>query len=888
MTSPRLTSPRPTPGAPATRAPLSIPLPVESNRVVYPVPRGEEAPRAADAADGQFGWRVAGKYLARGGRKVLPRGVTYGPFPPNTRGEPFPEPAAAAADLVAMRRLGFDSIRTYCLPPAWLLAAAEEHGIAVLLDVPWAKHLSFLDSARLKADARQAVAAAAAVGGRFQSVLAYSIGNEIPADIVRWHGARQVARFLGELADVVHQTDPRGLVTYANFPPTEYLEIPGLDFVTYNVYLHDREVFRRYILRLQHLVGDRPLVLGEMGMDTLRHGEAAQAAFLAGHLREADLLGVAGSFVFAWTDQWHTGGHLIEDWAFGITRADRAPKAACAALATVNAAPPARLMDAPPRVSVVVCSYNGGRTLDACLESLTQLDYPDVEVIVVDDGSTDDTRQILRRFPTVVAIHQPNLGLSAARNAGLRAASGAVIAYTDSDCVADRDWLSHLVHQLQTTGADAVGGPNIAPDDGWLVACINTSPGQPTHVLVSDQVAEHVPGCNMAFRREALEAIAGFDPRFRRAGDDVDLCWRLQESGRWITFSPGAMVWHHRRSHPRAYFRQQAGYGEAEALLRFKHPEQFNGQGRWKWRGVLYGASLQGLQMRRPLVYRGPFGTGLFQCIYQAPADHWVMMPSTLEWHVATAVVALNAILHPAAGWLAGAMLAASLLVALFQALQATLPVAHDSWRARLVVAALCHAQPLVRTWAHVRTRLSSYRAITGHPDTARSGGHWPWWQWLRHDDYWSATAVERTTLLERALETLRAAGWGVTPDSGWSDYDGDVFGHPWSRLRCTTSQEDHGSGRRLIRVRYRLTPTWLAWMVSLAVATTLALTVSWSPATAAAVGAVGLVALLGVHRAARHHAAAVADVFRREAERLCLIPCRQPRSRHAGHGGES
>ncbi|NDC64344.1 MAG: glycosyltransferase, partial [Planctomycetia bacterium] len=225
---------------------------------------------------------------------------------------------AAAADLVAMRRLGFDSIRTYCLPPAWLLAAAEEHGIAVLLDVPWAKHLSFLDSARLKADARQAVAAAAAVGGRFQSVLAYSIGNEIPADIVRWHGARQVARFLGELADVVHQTDPRGLVTYANFPPTEYLEIPGLDFVTYNVYLHDREVFRRYILRLQHLVGDRPLVLGEMGMDTLRHGEAAQAAFLAGHLREAALLGVAGSFVFAWTDQWHTGGHLIEDWAFGI------------------------------------------------------------------------------------------------------------------------------------------------------------------------------------------------------------------------------------------------------------------------------------------------------------------------------------------------------------------------------------------------------------------------------------------------------------------------------------------------------------------------------------------------------------------------------------------
>jgi hypothetical protein len=71
----------------------------------------------------------------------------------------------------------------------------------------------------------------------------------------------------------------------------------------------------------------------------------------------------------------------------------------------------------------------------------------------------------------------------------------------------------------------------------------------------------------------------------------------------WITFAPGAFVWHHRRQTVRAYLKQQAGYGEAEALLRFKHPDRFNGRGDGKWRGVMYGASLQGFRLGKPIVY---------------------------------------------------------------------------------------------------------------------------------------------------------------------------------------------------------------------------------------------------------------------------------------------
>ena len=207
-----------------------------------------------------------------------------------------------------------------------------------------------------------------------------------------------------------------------------------------------------------------------------------------------------------------------------------------------------------------------------------------------------------------------------------------MIAYTDSDCVADPNWLIHLIHQLTRSGAAAVGGPNLTPEDGWLAACVAAAPGQPTHVLISDQVAEHIPGCNMAFRREALEAINGFDPQFRKAGDDVDICWRLQHEGLLITFAPGAFVWHHRRQNPRSYLRQQAGYGEAEALLHTKHPDRFNGRGDGKWGGVMYGGSLQGIQLAVPIIYRGMFGTGMFQCLYQPGAAHWAMLPSTLEW----------------------------------------------------------------------------------------------------------------------------------------------------------------------------------------------------------------------------------------------------------------
>jgi O-antigen biosynthesis protein len=831
-----------------------------------------QARKRSAASDARV--RIDGRFFSRGDERLLMRGVTYGPFSPTENRSPFPARRAVRRDCCDIVSAGFNSLRTYHVPPPWFLdAVSETPELGILVDVPWAKHVCFLDSAEARRDARHAIREAANLGRNYPCVMAYSICNEISPDVIRWHGRKRVEKFLAELMDAAKQADPHGLVTFANYPPAEYLDLGFLDFVTFNVYLHDLETFRRYLCRLQNLVGEKPLVLGEMGMDTLRHGELAQAEFLASHTRESLLRGLAGSFVFSWTDEWHTGNHTITDWAFGLTDADRVPKVSFHAMRELNEQRLSDLLSAQPRVSVVVCTYNGGRTLRQCLASLVELDYPMYDVIVVDDGSTDHTREILAGFPQVRAMHQANQGLSIARNIGLQAATGSIVAYTDSDCFVDRDWLTLLVAQLEQSGAHAVGGPNLAPEDGWLAACVSAAPGQPTHVLESDQVAEHIPGCNMAFRREALEALNGFDPQFRAAGDDVDVCWRLQQVGMWITFAPAAFVWHHRRQGPRAYLRQQAGYGQAEALLRFKHPDKFNGRGDGIWRGVMYSAGMPGLRLSAPIIYSGTFATGMFQCIYQPGPAHWAMLPTTLEWHFLMLLTFGVSFLWPWT-WLLAAMIGtASLSAAGLQAAQVRLTRTHDGLFSRAVVFGLCYAQPLVRSWCRYRTRLLSAQVPekageangSKHPRLPLSGSS--------KLAFWTNKGHDRTQLLADVNAYLAKKRWGSMIGSGWANWDLEIDCHPGTVVRVQTVQENHGGADRLIRVRFRVRPRpFIAPLCSTLLAVSLAL--SFSSLWAVAVMAL-LAAYLAVHwwRAVRV-AGRIVGVFEQVAEASGLGRC--------------
>src|SRR5258708_30423295 len=219
---------------------------------------------------------------------------------------------------------------------------------------------------------------------------------------------------------------------------------------------------------------------------------------------------------------------------------------------------------------------------------------------------------------------------------GLALASGEVVAFPDDDAWPDPHWLQSLAVSLIDSEYAGVGGPNIAPPgDGLIAESVANAPGGPVHVLLSDREAEHIPGCNMAIRKAALEAAGGFDPRFRVAGDDVDMCWRLQQLGWRLGFSAAAMVWHHRRGSVRRYWKQQVGYGAAEALLERKWPEKYNSVGHLTWQGRLYGKGLTrtlGWWQRR--IYHGTWGMAPFQSVYSPIEEGLWSLPLMPEWYL--------------------------------------------------------------------------------------------------------------------------------------------------------------------------------------------------------------------------------------------------------------
>jgi GT2 family glycosyltransferase len=399
-----------------------------------------------------------------------------------------------------------------------------------------------------------------------------------------------MADFIDELIAEAKRIDPECLCTYANYPSTEFLHPQTLDFVSFNVYLHQPAAFKSYLARLQMLADTKPLVLSEFGIDSRarRRNRQMRNALLADRTRLSRRRGGCGGV------QLHrrlaSRRRASADWQMGLTTATRETKTLVPRRQRSLRIAPKFPLARKPRVSVVVASYNAATTLKACLESLRNLNYSDYEVILVDDGSTDTTPQIAPLFPNVRYFrHHTNLGLSVARNTGIAAAAGEIVAFTDADCRADEDWLYYLVADLISGEFAGVGGHNLLPpDDSPTATAVMVSPGGPAHVMLTDREAEHIPGCNMAFLKSALDAIGGFDPIFWKAGDDVDLCWRLQQAGYKIGFSAAAFVWHYRRSTIGAYLKQQRGYGEAEALLVRKHPEYFNAFGNSMWRGRIY------------------------------------------------------------------------------------------------------------------------------------------------------------------------------------------------------------------------------------------------------------------------------------------------------------
>src|SRR5258705_4535355 len=188
-----------------------------------------------------------GKFLYAGEQKLWVKGVTYGTFRPGSDDALFPGPAVVRRDFAQISAAGFNAVRTYTAPPPWLLDVAADHGLRVLAGLWWPQHVTFLDAPRRARSIEATVRATMRQYADHPALLAVAIGNEIPAPIVRWHGAPAIEGQLRRLYDVVKDVDPGALVTYVNSPTTEYLDLPFLDFVSFNVYLEAPERLAAYL-----------------------------------------------------------------------------------------------------------------------------------------------------------------------------------------------------------------------------------------------------------------------------------------------------------------------------------------------------------------------------------------------------------------------------------------------------------------------------------------------------------------------------------------------------------------------------------------------------------------------------------------------------------------
>ena len=534
------------------------------------------------------------------------KAVTYGPFPPE---KAFP----LSDDFAKIRAAGFDTVRLFELPDSTLLDEAQRAGLMVFAGLRWNHYEDFLSKPAILSSARIHLAEWLGNHAAHPALAGVYVGNEIPADLVRWMGPAAVREAVEGLIDLGKRIAPHLLFAYANYPSTEYLEPGNADFSAFNIYLEEKENFAAYLRRLHNIAGDRPLVVSEFGMDSARNSPEKQAETLGWALEISHREETAGFTVYAWCDLWLNNGREILDWDFGLTDRDGREKPTYLVCSNFHPSPPPQPAHS---FSVIVCTRNGGKRIASCLAAIAKMDGKPFETIVVDDGSTDGTAALIaEKFPDIRLISIPPSGLSAARNIGAEAATGEILAFTDDDCEPDHEWVVRLDRAFLDPDISAAGGPNLPPPArSEREAVIRAAPGAPSHVLLDDTRAEHLPGCNIAVRSAAFAAVGGFDPAFRTAGDDVDFCWRLSDAGHRLGFVPGAFVWHWRRPSIVTFLKQQLGYGKAEKLLLAKHPECFGKNGEARWQGFVYGGGAVRVG-DGSVIYHGAMGQAGYQSI---------------------------------------------------------------------------------------------------------------------------------------------------------------------------------------------------------------------------------------------------------------------------------
>jgi mycofactocin glycosyltransferase len=233
-----------------------------------------------------------------------------------------------------------------------------------------------------------------------------------------------------------------------------------------------------------------------------------------------------------------------------------------------------------PSVSIVIPTRDRAESVVECLESAYSQDYPSnrIEIIVVDDGSRDETQKLVSRFPCALLAHPTSRGQSYCRNLGARQAKSEIIAFLDDDCVAGRTWLRDLAPCFQWEEVGAVGGRV----DGYSARSLldryemefsRLNLGKYILRGAKDRSAFFVPTCNMLVRKNTFIESGGIRETLH-IGEDVDFCWRMRDAGWLALYVPAGTVMHKHRTTLSTMLRRRADYGTSEAVLSALHPHK--------------------------------------------------------------------------------------------------------------------------------------------------------------------------------------------------------------------------------------------------------------------------------------------------------------------------
>ncbi len=229
-------------------------------------------------------------------------------------------------------------------------------------------------------------------------------------------------------------------------------------------------------------------------------------------------------------------------------------------------------------VSVVVPAFNAAPILKNCLDALQSQTHPPDEIIVVDDGSTDDTFQVAQRLGARV-YRQANQGPAAARNCGTQNARGDLILFTDADCEPIPEWIANMIAPFANSQISGTKGAYHTRQREWIARLIQLEYEIRYERMARLPRIDFIDSHAAAYRREVLLKYGGFDPFFpsNRSVEDIDLSFRLARAGVWMVFVPSARVWHRHPTSLWLYLKRKFSYGWWRALLYLRFPEKMMG-----------------------------------------------------------------------------------------------------------------------------------------------------------------------------------------------------------------------------------------------------------------------------------------------------------------------